>query len=104
MAGSSLNRADRATCRALLESERKEVLGRIERHERPAREAHDPMPDEFDQASFVAHGLFLLIDGVFRLVHIPRQQLGAPHVSAFLRRASRIVRQALKQPRAEEVR
>jgi hypothetical protein len=39
----------------------------------------------------IAHGLFLIIDGVFRLVHIPRQQLGTPNVSAFLRRAARIV-------------
>lgn len=52
----------------------------------------------------IAHGLFLLIDGVFRLVHIPRQQLGTPHVSAFLRRAARIVRQAFDQPRTGEFR
>ena len=39
----------------------------------------------------IAHGLFLLVEGIFRLVHIPRQQLGPARVSAFLRRASRIV-------------
>jgi hypothetical protein len=42
--------------------------------------------------SRVAHGLFLLVNGIFRLVHIPRQQLGSPNVSAFLRRSARIVR------------
>lgn len=42
----------------------------------------------------IAHGLFLLVDGVFRLVHIPRQQLGAVRVTAFLRRAAQVVGQA----------
>lgn len=62
MGGNSLSREDRATCRALLESERGDVLLRIERHELPAREARDPLPDEFDQASFeVENGVLLRI-------------------------------------------